>query len=361
MSCYNCKLKGHTARFARFRHREPIKRPTRGVSRACFGCGETEHFKRNCSKAKGPGEGGQGSIMALGTRKAIQDPTVVTAQKYLYKKYYDFLAHVVDKKKDVKEITDIPEVCDFADVFPEDLSGIPPTRHVEFRIDLIPGAAPVAKYPLPRIDDLFDQIQGSSYFSKIDFRSGYHQLRVQEEDVQRQPLELGLGCILMQRGNVIAYASRQLKTHEVNYTTHDLEMGAVVELLNDYECDIRYHPDKANIVVDALSRKEYSGRRVKSLTMTIHSQLPTQIRNAQLKALKPENIMSEALRGMNKKFEFREDGTRCFMDRIWTPKFDGLRELVLEEAHKTRQVLDLWKCQGRVPEALGFLATTRDT
>ena len=110
----------------------------------------------------------------------------------------------------------------------------------------------------------------------------------------------GLGCVLMQRGKVIAYASRQLKTHEVNYTTHDLELGAVVfalkiwrhylygtkctiftdhkslqhilnqkelnmqqrrwvELLNDYECEIRYHPGKANVVADALTRKEYLG------------------------------------------------------------------------------------------------------
>nr|GFC32734.1 putative reverse transcriptase domain-containing protein [Tanacetum cinerariifolium] len=107
----------------------------------------------------------------------------------------------------------------------------------------------------------------------------------------------GFGCMLMQRGKVIAYASRQLKTHENNYTTHDLELGAVVialkiwrhylygtksviytdhkslqyifnqkelnmrqrrwiELLSDYECEVKYHPDKANVVADALSRKE---------------------------------------------------------------------------------------------------------
>ena len=111
----------------------------------------------------------------------------------------------------------------------------------------------------------------------------------------------GLGFVLMLRGQVISYASRQLKNHEVNYTTRDLDMGAVVfalkiwrhylygtkctfftdhkslqhifdqkelnmrqrrwvELLNDYECEIRYHPGKANMVADALSRKEYSGR-----------------------------------------------------------------------------------------------------
>ncbi|GKE82144.1 putative reverse transcriptase domain-containing protein, partial [Tanacetum coccineum] len=78
----------------------------------------------------------------------------------------------------------------------------------------------------------------------------------------------GLGAVLLQREKVIAYASRQLKVHEKNYTTHDLELGAVKELnmrqrrwlklLSDYDCEIRYHPGKANVVADALSRKERS-------------------------------------------------------------------------------------------------------
>lgn len=110
-------------------------------------------------------------------------------------------------------------------------------------------------------------------------------------------LKQGLGCVLMQREKVTTYTSRQLKVHENNYTTHELELGDVVfalkiwchylyrtkciiymdqeslqhifdqkelnmrqqiwlELLNDYECEIHYHPGKANVVVDALSRKE---------------------------------------------------------------------------------------------------------
>ncbi|GKA47593.1 putative reverse transcriptase domain-containing protein [Tanacetum coccineum] len=148
-----------------------------------------------------------------------------------------------------KQLQDVPIVKNFPEVFPEDLPGLPPTRQVEFHIDLVPGAAPVARapyrlapsemkeladqlqelsdkgfirpssspwgapvlfvkkkdgslrmcidyrelnkltvknrYPLPRIDDLFDQLQGSSVYSKIDLRSGYHQLRVREEDISK--------------------------------------------------------------------------------------------------------------------------------------------------------------------------------
>ncbi|GJV62190.1 putative reverse transcriptase domain-containing protein [Tanacetum coccineum] len=102
-------------------------------------------------------------------------------------------ACVVEKKADEKRLEDIPVVKEFPDVFPEDLPGIPPVRQVEFQIDLIPGAAPIARTPYrlapsemqELIDDLFDQLQGSSVYSKIDLRSGYHQLRVRERDIPK--------------------------------------------------------------------------------------------------------------------------------------------------------------------------------
>nr|GEU95262.1 hypothetical protein [Tanacetum cinerariifolium] len=126
-------------------------------------------------------------------------------QRHLLKGCPIFLEHVtmkgVEDKTKVKRMEDVPIAQDFPEVFLEDLSGIPPTHQVEFQIDLIPGAAHVARmcidyrelnklmvknrYPLPRIDDLFDQLQGLSVYSKIDLRSGYHQLRVREEDIPK--------------------------------------------------------------------------------------------------------------------------------------------------------------------------------
>ncbi|GJW70809.1 putative reverse transcriptase domain-containing protein [Tanacetum coccineum] len=494
----------------------------------------------------------------------------------------------------------------FPEVFPEDLPGLPPTRQVEFHIDLVPGAAPVAWAPyrlaLSEMKELVDQLQElsdkgfirpssspwgapvrSSVYSKIDLRSGYHQLRVREEDISKTafrtryghyefqvmpfgltnapavfmdlmnrvckpyldkfvivfiddiliysknkqeheehlkiilellkkeelyakfskcefwipkvqflghvidnkgihvdpakiesvkdwaspktPTEIrqflglagyyrrfiegfskiakpmtkltqkkvkfewgdkqeaafqllkqklcsapilalpegsedfivycdasikGLGAVLMQREKVISYASRQLKIHEKNYTTHDLELGAVVfalkiwrhylygtkctvftdhkslqhildqkelnmrqrrwlELLSDYDCDIRYHPGKANVVADALSRKEREPPlRVRALVMTISLDLPKQILNAQTEARKPENIKSEDVGGMlienakypeairTEKLEPRTDGTLCLNGRSWLPCYGDLRTVIMHESHKSK-------------------------
>ncbi|GJW95871.1 putative nucleotidyltransferase, ribonuclease H [Tanacetum coccineum] len=559
----------------------------------------------------------------------------IKTEKYISRGCQVFMIQVMEKKADEKRLEDISVVKEFPDVFPENLPGIPPVRQVEFQIDLIPGAAPIARtpyrlapsemqelsnqlqeltdrgfirpstspwgapvlfvkkkdgsfrmcidyrelnkltiknrYPLPRIDDLFDQLQGSSVYSKIDLRSGYHQLRVRERDIPKTafrtryghyefqvmpfgltnapavfmdlmnrvckpyldkfvivfiddiliysrnkeehanhlriilellrkeklyakfskcdfwihivqflghlidnqglhvdpakieavknwtspttPTEVrqflglagyyrrfiegfskiakpltkltqknknyiwgeeqesafqllkqklceapilalpegnddfvvycdaslqGLGAVLMQREKVIAYASRQLKPHEENYTTHDLELGAVVfalkiwrhylygtkctvftdhkslqhilrqkelnmrqrrwlELLADYDCEICYHPGKANVVADALSRKkQIKPLRVRALILTVHPKLPSQILEAQNEALKEENVKNENLRGMDKSFEIRPDGTRCIKNRSWLPLFGGLRDLIMHESHKSK-------------------------
>ncbi|GJU86100.1 putative reverse transcriptase domain-containing protein [Tanacetum coccineum] len=460
------------------------------------------------------------------------------------------------------------------DVIIDDLSGLPPIQEIEFWIELTPRATPVAKspyrlapseleelsrqlkelqdkgfirpssspwgalvlffkkkdgsfrmcmdykelnkltvknsYPLPRIDDLFDQLQGSLFFSKIDLRSGYHQQRVHEDDILKtafktryghfefivmpfsltnapaifmdlnnrvcrsyldkfmivfiddiliysktqeehlkeaqflghvingnvihvdpskieavrigKPLELrlsktfnwgeeqeyafqtlkdklcnapvlalpdgsedfvvycdasgiGLGCVLMQRGKVIAYASRQLKIHENNYTTHDLELGAVVfalkiwrhylygtksviytdhkslqhifsqkelnmrqrrwiELFSDYDCEIRYHPGKANVVADALSRKErVKPKRVRAMNMILQSSIKDRILTAQKEAVDESAGLQK---GLDEMIELRNDGALYYLDRIWVPLKGDVRTLIMDEAHKSK-------------------------
>ncbi|GJW15618.1 putative reverse transcriptase domain-containing protein [Tanacetum coccineum] len=541
-----------------------------------------------------------------------------TAQSVCWMGYGDMRKDNVKEKRPLR-LYPLSEIFSDVLVLPEDLPGLPPTRQVEFQIDLIPGAAPVARapyrlapsemkelseqlkelsdkgfirpssspwgapvlfvkkkdgsfrmcidyrelnkltvknrYPLPRIDDLFDQLQGSSVYSKIDLRSGYHQLRVREEDIPKTAfrtryghyefqvmpfgltnapavfmdlmnrvckpyldkfvivfiddiliysknkqeheehlkliLELlkkeelyakfskcefwipkvqflghvidsqglagyyrrfiekfpkiaklmtkltqkkvkfewgdkqetsfqlikqklcsapilalpegsedfivycdaskkGLGAVLMKREKVISYASRQLKIHEKNYTTHDLKLEAVMfslklwrhylygtkctvftdhkslqhilnqkelnmrqrrwlELLSDYDCEIRYHPRKANVVADALSRKEREPPlRVRALVMTIGLNLPKRILDAQTEAQKPENIKNEDVGGMlvenskdlekfrTEKLEPRADGTLCFNGRSWLPCYGDLRTVIMHESHKSK-------------------------
>ncbi|GJU57445.1 putative reverse transcriptase domain-containing protein [Tanacetum coccineum] len=384
----------------------------------------------------------------------------------------------IEDKSEKKQLEDVPIVQNFPEVFPEDLPAQAPYRLAPSEMKELseqlkelsdkgfirPSSSPWGasvlfvkkkdrsfqmcidyrelnkltvknRYPLLMIDDLFDQLQGSSVYSKIDLRSGYHQLRTfldkfvivfiddiliysknkkEHEEHLKAIMELlkkeelyakfskwefwlpkdalikGLGAVLTQRDKVIAYASHQLKIHEKNYTTHDLELGAVVfafkiwrhymygtkytvftdhkslqhilnqkelnmsqhrwlELLSDYDCKIRYHSGKANAVADALSRKErIKPLRVRALVMTINLNLPKQILSAQTEARKPENIKNEDVGGMlienskdskklrTEKLKPRVDETLCLNGRSWLPCYGDLRTVILYESHKSK-------------------------
>ncbi|GKG10120.1 putative reverse transcriptase domain-containing protein, partial [Tanacetum coccineum] len=110
-----------------------------------------------------------------------------------------------------------------------------------------------------------------------------------------------------------------------------------LELLVDYDCEIRYHPGKENVVADALSQNErIKLLRVRELVMTLHPKLPSQILEAQTEVIKEENIEAKNLRGMDKAFEVRPDGTCCIKNRSWLPLFGNLRDLTMHESHKSK-------------------------
>ncbi|GJU00671.1 putative reverse transcriptase domain-containing protein [Tanacetum coccineum] len=367
--------------------------------------------------------------------------------------------YLMGAKASDKKQKEIVVVRDFPEVFPDDLSGLPPIREIEFRIELTPGATPVAKSPYrlapSELEELSGQLKklqdkGSQFFSKIDLRSGYHQLRVHEDDIPktvfrtryghfeftvmpfehlrlvlrllkkeklyakfskcefwlrevqflghvingngihvdpskieavknwkapRTPTEelsedsyvflhlnkkcktfdwgkeqelafrtlkdklcntpvlalvdgpkdfmvycdtsrIGLDCVLMQRGKVIAYASRQLKIHEKNYTTHDLELDA-----------------------DALNRKDrVKPKRVRAMNMTLQSSIKDRILAAQKEAV---DEFVGLQKGLDEMIEQRSDGTLYYMDRIWIT-FEGDRPSGLLQQPK----IPIWKWEG---------------
>nr|GEV87930.1 putative reverse transcriptase domain-containing protein [Tanacetum cinerariifolium] len=212
----------------------------------------------------------------------------------------------MEKKSEEKGLEEIPVVREFLELFPKELPGLPPVRQVEFQIKLVPGAALVAQaceapiLALPERNNDF-----------VVYCDASHQ---------------GLGEVLMQR-----------KKHILDQKELNMRQRYWLELLADYDCKIRYHPLKENVVADALSQKEQiKPFRLRSLVMTIHPKLPSQIFEAQTEAIKEENIKPENLRGMNKAFEIRPDGTCCIKNQSWLPLFGNLRDLIMHESHKSK-------------------------
>nr|GEU67749.1 putative reverse transcriptase domain-containing protein [Tanacetum cinerariifolium] len=183
------------------------------------------------------------------------------------------------------------------------------------------------KYTLPRIDDLFDQLQGSSVYSKIDLRSGYHQLRIREEDIPITAFRTRAPIQSLPEGS------------EDFVVYYDASLGGFRAVLMQHKKTLFVRHQvygKANVVADALSRKDKEPIRVHVLVVTVHNNLPEQIRNAQAEACKKENIGAKGFVGKGEPFEVRADGTKCLRGRVWLPSFGGLRDLIMLESYKSK-------------------------
>ncbi|GJR11622.1 putative reverse transcriptase domain-containing protein [Tanacetum coccineum] len=292
-----------------------------------------------------------------------------------------------DKASDKKQ-EEIVVVRDFPEVFLDDLSGLLPIREIEFQIELIPGATPVAKSPYRLAPSELEELSGQLKElqdkdpSKIEVVKNWKAPRTptetfewgEEQELAFQTLMdnlsnalvlalpdgpkdfvvycdasgIGLGCVIMQRGKVIAYASRQLKIHEKNYTTHDhkslqhifsqkelnMRQRRWIELFSDYDYEIRYHLGKANVVADALSRKErVKPKRVRAKNMILQSSIKDRILAAQ-----KEDVDDSARlqRGLDEMIKQRSNGTLYYLDRIWVPLKGEVRTLIMDEAHKSK-------------------------
>nr|GEV86788.1 putative reverse transcriptase domain-containing protein [Tanacetum cinerariifolium] len=245
-------------------------------------------------------------------------------EKYMLKRCHVFLSHITEKKTDdkseEKRLEDVSIMRDFPKVFLKGLPGVMPTQQVEFQIDLVPSAAPVVwppyrlapsemivlmdrfrcvefnkltvknRYPLQRIDDSFDQLQGSSFYSKIDMRSGYHQLRVHEEDILRTTF----------------------RTHYCHYEFQVMPFGLINAPVKSLKCE---WGDKDKAAFQLLKQKLYRAsilalpKGTKNFVVIV--MLRIKILNAQAEVIKEENVKEENLHGMNKDFEARPDGTLC--------------------------------------------------
>nr|GEY68189.1 retrotransposon protein, putative, Ty3-gypsy subclass [Tanacetum cinerariifolium] len=505
--CGNCKRVGHQTRDCRSTAAAPNTiRATVGnhPGIVCYECGRSRHFRKDCPKLRNQNHGNQ-----TGNKTGSNEATTKAYDIERGAKYTSYAVELADGR--ISKTNIILRGCTLGilghpfdiDLMPVELGSFDVVigmdwmaknhavivcdekvirilyrdeKYGSFRMCIdyceLNKLTVKNRYPLPRIDDLFDQLQGSRVYSKIDLRSGYHQLKVHEEDIPKTAFRtryghyefqvmafglsnaptlfmdlvnrvykpyldrfvivfiddiliyckirneneghlklilgllkkeelyakflkcefwpskvqflghvidsegihidlakiesikdwaspktpneirqfLGLGAILMQREKVITYTSRKLKVHEKNYTTHDLELGAVMfalkmwrhylygtkcvvftdhkslqhipdqkelnmrqrrwlELLSDYDCEIRYRSRKANVVADALSQKEKSKPlRVRALVMTIGLNLPKQILSAQSEARKEENFVTKDLHGMINKLEPYADG-----------------------------------------------------
>nr|GEU85961.1 putative reverse transcriptase domain-containing protein [Tanacetum cinerariifolium] len=316
------------------------------------------------------------------------------AQEYMSKGCHVFLANITSTKDEDKskgkQLEDVPVVQEFLEDFPEDLPGIPPTRQVEFRIDLVPGAAPVARapyrlapsemkelanqlpeltdkgfirpssspwgasilfvkkkdgsfwmcidyqklnklmvkncYPLPRIDDLFDQLQGSSVYSKINLRLGYHQLRVREEDILKTTFRNRYGHYEFQVMPFGLTNARAVFMDLMNQVYKPYLDKFVIVFIDDiliYSKDEKENEEHLKVILELL-KKEKLKRRFYRILRCFNQGFMRCV----------DAKREEAIREL--KLDPRADGTQCLNGRSWLPCYGNLRTVIMHESHKSK-------------------------
>ncbi|GJW96735.1 putative reverse transcriptase domain-containing protein [Tanacetum coccineum] len=208
-------------------------------------------------------------------------------------------------KVDEQKVKDIPVVRNFPGVFLEDQPGLPPSREVEFRIDLIPGAMPVAKSPyrlapmeMQELTNQLKELQDKGFIRPSSSPLGAPVLFVKKKDGSFRAVVFALKIwrhYLYGTKSVI-YTNHKSLQHIFDQKELNMRQGRCIELFSDYDCEIRYHPCKANVVADALSRKEWmKPRRVRAMSMMIHSSIKARILEAHSEASKDFNTLAEML------------------------------------------------------------------
>ncbi|KAH0650521.1 hypothetical protein KY284_030433 [Solanum tuberosum] len=316
------------------------------------------------------------------------------ARKVISKGCMYHLVRVRDVDSETPTLKSVPVVNEFSKVFLDDLPGIPPEREIDFSIDLLPDMQPISiphyriastelKELKEQLKDLLDKgfIRPSIFpwgapifkgievdpkktdavkswprpLSPMDIRSFFslasYYKRLTSAPVLTLPEGIdnfvvycdasiiGLGCVLMQNGIVIAYASRQLKMHEKNYLTHDLELAA------DYDMSVLYHPRKANVVADVFSRlsmgsvahiEDDSTKGGVMLHNGSESYFAVDVKAKQGLDLTLVELKEAVLKKSVEVFSQEGDGVLRYYGRFYVPNVEDLREQILEEAHSSR-------------------------
>ncbi|XP_071933848.1 uncharacterized protein [Coffea arabica] len=386
----------------------------------------------------------------------------IRVRKLLSRGAQGFLAFLINTPTDKLKVEDVPVVGEYLDVFSDELVNLPPEREIEFEINLLPETSPISKtpyrmvstelkklklqlqdllerdfirengspwrapvlfvkrkdgtlrlcidyrelnnvtiknkYPLPDIDELFDQLQGAVVFSKLDLRQGYYQLLIRKEDMPKTAFNSRPLTDLTKKGGRFLWSDkcedsfqelkRRLTMAPILTLPNKLNMRQRrwIEFLEDYNRTINYHSGKTNVVADALSRKtQMSGLMVKEWKMlgtvgewnpklehkkitfgNIHvtSKLLGRIKEAQTEDPMVQKWVEKVKKGEISDFNLSPKGILRFKNRIVVPNGENLKQEVKAEHQKPSGLLQpleipVWKWENITMDFVSGLPKTQ--